>query len=163
MPEELAPISQGNSICTVKFADPRSNEHLLVFMNYGEVYLLDTVSEKYTQQKDGRYELCQLRRFSTIEVKDGLCLSVSDKGDGLLHRIDVKTKTYRTAHNTTADKVIVTMEQLYSFKLHDQVSKARFCVNYFFLETRRYHSGQCEPAPRARAFHRRLNRRFGPL
>ena len=110
MPEELAPISQGNSICTVKFADPRSNEHLLVFMNYGEVYLLDTVSEKYTQQKDGRYELCQLRRFSTIEVKDGLCLSVSDKGDGLLHRIDVKTKTYRTAHNTTADKVIVTME-----------------------------------------------------
>ena len=48
MPEELAPISQGNSICTVKFADPRSNEHLLVFMNYGEVYLLDTVSEKYT-------------------------------------------------------------------------------------------------------------------
>ena len=58
MPEELAPISQGNSICTFKFADPSSNEHLLVFMNYGEVYLLDTVSEKYTQQKDGSYELC---------------------------------------------------------------------------------------------------------
>ena len=43
-------------------------------------------------------------------MKDGLCLSVSDKGDGFLHRIEVKTKTYRTAHNTTADKVIVTME-----------------------------------------------------
>jgi hypothetical protein len=69
LPSELAPAQTGNNICYLKYADPKSNEQLLVLMTYGEVYLLDTVSETF-QQLNGSYAISTVEKYSTIEIKD---------------------------------------------------------------------------------------------
>lgn len=38
---------QGNSMSALKYPDPKSNELLMVFMNEGEVFCLDTVNETF--------------------------------------------------------------------------------------------------------------------
>lgn len=47
IPQFLLQLSRGNQICSLKFADPNSNEQLIVFMNEGEVFCLDTVTEQF--------------------------------------------------------------------------------------------------------------------
>jgi hypothetical protein len=49
IPNHIVPASRGNTITSLKFADPDSNEQLLVFMSEGEVLCLDAMSEQFVQ------------------------------------------------------------------------------------------------------------------
>jgi WD40 repeat protein len=69
LPDKLVPHSFSNSICGLFFADKDSNELLLVFMNRGEVYCLDTVKEEFVLQKQGSYQLANIKKFSIVDVK----------------------------------------------------------------------------------------------
>ena len=84
----MAPF-RGNTICHLKFADPNSNENLLVFMSEGEVFCLDTVSENFIQNKDGSYLCTTIKKFSLVDIKQGFCVSVSEKGEGFMHKINI--------------------------------------------------------------------------
>lgn len=90
--EEVLPESRGNTMTALKFADPNSNEQLLVFMSEGEVLCLDTTKDSFVKQNSGGYVLAQVKKFSLIDIKDGMCLSVSEKGEGCLHDIKIKNR-----------------------------------------------------------------------
>jgi len=44
IPQSLVPYNRGNSISSLKFPNPNSNEQLLVFMSMGEVFCLNTMT-----------------------------------------------------------------------------------------------------------------------
>jgi hypothetical protein len=85
------PPNRGNTICAIKFADPLSNELLLVFLNEGQVMCLDTMTETFVQDKQGSHSIATIKKYSILNTKEGHCISISEKGDGCYHRINVMT------------------------------------------------------------------------
>lgn len=61
-----------------------------------------------------------IKKASLIDVKEGYCLSVSERGDGCLHQIKIKTKS-GVGHSSNS-RVTVTMEKIYEFNLSKKVS-----------------------------------------
>lgn len=123
LPKTLVPPHQGNTICAIKYADQHSNEQLVVFMNEGEVFCLDTVNETFIQQKSGSYNLGVIKKFSLVDLVDGYCLSVSERGMGCLHRIRTKQRKNSNSIGLSGSKIQVIMNLEYEFSISPKVSK----------------------------------------
>ena len=92
----MVPPLEGNYIQNVKFADKDSNEFVLVFMAFGDVFLLESQSEQFKPpaysfhaMKQTRHELCiaEVPDSPIIDIKNKLVLAVSEGGKGSLHRL----------------------------------------------------------------------------
>lgn len=68
------------------------------------------------------YEVATIKKFSLVDLKDGFCLSVSEKGEGCLHKIRLKSKQYVTHHNAIANKVTVMLDFVYNFSVSQMVN-----------------------------------------
>jgi hypothetical protein len=65
-------------------------------MNEGEVYCLDTVSEKFVS-KNGQYQIAKVNKFSLVDISDGWCVSVSVRGEGCCHQVSLVNKNDKVA------------------------------------------------------------------
>ena len=104
IPEDMASKHKGNSVHAVKFASKDNDDFVLVFMSNGEIFVVDRQSETFLDPPDSEdgsklistMSFGRVPAFSVIDFADGLILSVSENGDGTLHR----TAIVQAPHST---------------------------------------------------------------
>ena len=119
VPANLADPMRGNTIQALKYATPKSNELLLVFFSLGEIMCLDTLNEEFVQTKNGSYTFAKVKKYSTVDMQQGYCLCVSEKGAGFLFKV----KVTKVPHSTRLQAML---DLQYEFKCtEDKVSRIK--------------------------------------
>jgi len=138
LPKHLVSQTNGNSICALKFANKNCKEQILVFMNEGEVFCLDTMNLTFVQQKSGTYNLAIIKKYSLIDLSEGYCLSVSERGYGMLHKIKIRQRNNNYLQGLSGSKIQVIMEFSYEFSCAPKVSN-NFVYQQLFNRNSKQH------------------------
>jgi hypothetical protein len=92
----------------VKFVDPEQTHMLFLIMESGNVHCLNTITDSFLAQNSSNVVL-EIDRHSVVDCKQGLLLSVNEKGYGRLNKFKIVQKG-------------VSFEHLYRFRIAPKVS-----------------------------------------